>query len=1631
MSEAAKARRADLAPPTTPRSDDAVGAERIAAAASLIKAAEPGLKAFFDSFYRGASPEDVVRYAPESLAALASLVYTHTAQRKPGETVIAMFDFHAQGVASAHNETVMVAINDDMPFLFDSLLGEMNAQGARVHALFHPIMAARRDAGGARHDNGAMGRESVIVLVLDPAMDGAERNRLVEGARSVFGQVRLAVRDWRKMVSQLVDTIANLKGNPPPLPAEELNESVALLEWLGDDHFTFLGCRDYVFVDEDGGKLEPINATGLGVLADVGARVISRGDYRESSSPDVRAYLRQREPLIITKSNERSLVHRRVHMDYVGVKIFSSQGKLKGERRFVGLFTSGAYNRRPDDIPLLRLKVEHVRERAGLIPDSHDGKALSHILDTYPRDELFQISEEELFSTAMGILRLGERPKVRVFPRFDRFDRFVAALVYVPRDRYDTQSREKIHALLAKAFNGRMSAATPTLDETTLARVYYIVGRNDGPRPDVDLAVLESDIREAIRTWEDGFCDALVRQHGESEGLRLFRRHGSAFPVRYRDVFSPDEAVRDLDELLNVAQTKSGAVAVAGPAIKARVYRSQVDAHSALRLKIYVLGNVLPLSASLPVFENLGFRVIAEDSYPVSLDPADGRSGGAAVLDFQMERADGAAAALEDIKSRLEDAFHAVVSGAAENDAFNKLIVSAGLSWRDVTILRTAAKYLRQTGIALSQDYMEHALARNPDIAALIVDLFYALHDPDEPDRDAKAESGSARIEAALNDVPSLDDDRIIRRLRNVVDCTLRTNFFQRDAKGIFPSYLAIKLDSHKLDELPAPRPLFEIFVYSPQVEGVHLRFGRVARGGIRWSDRREDFRTEVLGLVKAQQVKNAVIVPVGAKGGFYPKQLPVNATREAVQSAGIDAYRTFIHALLDLTDNIRPDGALEPPQGVVRRNGDDPYLVVAADKGTATFSDIANDIAEGRGFWLGDAFASGGSHGYDHKKMGITAKGAWEAVMRHFREMGRDIQNESFTCVGVGDMSGDVFGNGMLLSKHTRLLAAFDHRHVFIDPDPDPMKSWSERARLFALQRSSWADYDRSLISTGGGVFERAAKEIALSAQMKALTGLARPKVSPAELIKALLKADVDLLWFGGIGTFVKSSEQTNLDAGDRANDAIRINGQDLRAKVIGEGANLGVTQLGRVEYALKGGRLNTDAIDNSAGVDTSDHEVNLKILLSGPLRREELSADARDALLNEMTDDVSALVLRDNYEQTLALSVAQARAAADMDSHGRFIRDLERRGKLDRSVEYLPDDEGLRKRALAGLGLTRPELAVLLAYAKIDLDEELKGSDLPDLPYFSSELAAYFPPAIVAKFPEEMAHHRLRREIISTVLSNKIVNLAGPTFVNRIKEISSAPAPRVARAFVLAEGAFGLAALKARIDALDGRLAATVQTGMYVDIVDLLRRLGLWFLINVPANVDLSDTIARYRAGVESLRGTFSTLVSPYEAHDTEARIQELRTAGTPLDIAEDVAVLPLLGGAPEIVLLAHARSWPVDLVAGAYFAIGAEVGLDRLRGLALRITGGEHWDRLAIRRIVDDLFAGQRALAADALSLAKAEGSRADGAEAVKLWAASHADTLARTKSFLAELERTGDLSIAKLTLANSQIHELAAH
>jgi glutamate dehydrogenase len=1618
------------ATPEEAKLDAAEAAAHLAVSAHVIGAADPELAAFFTGFTRYASPEDLTHYTGAELAALVKLVFARTASRLPGASLVELFDPSLEDSAFTRNETIVLAVNDDIPFLYDSATAEIRASGARVSAAFHPVLALARDESGARAARGTPLRESVIVLALDTVLEDASATELREGLLKVFGDVRAVVRDWKPMLARLTETAAGLKNNPPPISASELNENIAFLDWLTQDHFTFLGCRDYVFSPEGEGRLDPVYRSGLGLLADPETRVVRRGSDRSRLTLAIREFLNQPAPLIIAKSALRSNVHRRVHMDYVGVKSFDPTGRLIGERRFVGLFTSIAYSQLPADIPLLRRKTAHVVKGSGLPPASHDGKSLQHILDSFPRDELFQITEDELLATALGILNLGERPKVRLFLRFDRFDRYVSALVFIPRERYSGAVREKVHAILARAFNGRKSAAMPMLDDESLARIHYIVGRNPGPRPDADVKELESEIRAAIRTWDDGFADAARLGHGEiTDGLAQL--HAAAFSAGYRDAFTPAEAVEDIDRIQAVLNGQG-----AGGHLAAHVYGRAGDAPDALHLKLFVRGNFIPLSECLPVFENLGLKVIAEDAFALTPVSVDGKAENVALQNFLMARADGKPAEIERVKALLEDAFHAVWAGEAESDGFNRLVVAAGLTWRDIVILRSIAKFLRQAGLTLSQAYMESALGKNPDIAVLLVRLFHALHDPElfaSPEARAHAADNiRGEIERALNDVPGADDDRIIRAMLAVLNGMLRTSFYQPDAEGNPRRYLAFKLQSKSLDLIPAPKPLYEVFVYSPEVEGVHLRFGKIARGGIRWSDRAEDFRTEILSLAKAQQVKNSVIVPVGAKGGFYPKRIVPGAARDAVQEAGIAAYKLFVGALLDLTDNIAPDGAIVPPAHVLRYDDDDPYLVVAADKGTASFSDIANDIALSRGFWLGDAFASGGSQGYDHKKIGITARGAWEAVKRHFRELGRDIQSEPFTCIGVGDMSGDVFGNAMLCSKQTKLIAAFDHRHIFVDPAPEPEPAFAERRRLFDLPRSSWADYEAKLISKGGGVFPRAAKEIVLSEEMKRLTGIVKDRASPAEVIRALLTSEIDLLFFGGIGTFIKSASQSHTDAGDRANDALRVNGREVRALVVGEGANLGVTQLGRVEYAReggrehKGGRIDTDAIDNSAGVDTSDHEVNIKILVSGPLRRGELSQSERQAMLVAMTEDVAALVLKDNYDQTLALSVAELTTVRDLDAAGRFVRELERKGALDRTVESLPPDEAMQALARDGRGLARPELAVLLAYAKLDLDRAINESALPGDPYFDGLLTNYFPRLAAERFPGELKRHRLAREIVGTELANRTINLAGPLFPHRMRELSNAPLWCTARAFALADGVFGLSELKQRICALDLKVPAQTQNAVMADIVELLRRIGLWFIVQLPV-VSIGETVRTYSAGFAALRGRFSGLVSPLEAEAVEARIGLLRKAGVPSDVAEDVAILPLLSAVPEIVLLAQGQHVSAEDAARIYFAMGALVGLDRLRSLANRIIAADHWDRLALRRIVDDLYSAQRLLACDALARAR---SLPAGGSVVEGWAKLRHDDIERTASFLSELERGGEATIAKLALANSQIQKLAS-
>ena len=1537
--------------------------------------------------------EDLLAQPADALFGAALGHWRFAAERPKASHRVRVFNprLDSHGWHSPH--TVVETVTDDMPFLVDSITATLAREGRGVHMIAHPVLSVSRDADGHRTglvDRGASGAiaESLIHIEIDEDGDPDSRAALAGVLDKVLGDVRAAVEDWRPMLDTLNDTIAHLEA----VPGVD-REQADFLRWLAEGNFVLLATRDYVAEDEGF-----VQARGLGLLRD--ARVHAMGRGGEAGVHHLRE---QGPPVMVTKTNMESTVHRRAIMDFVGVKQFGDDGRMIGERRFYGLFASTAYQLRPRDIPLLRGKAARVLAKAGYAADSHDGKALLNAIETFPRDELFQVSEDELAEFAHGILRLEERPRTGLFLRVDTFGRWISALVYLPRDQFDTALRQSVENILCRAAGGEVMSRTSQVGHTELARVHLIVRATDDGIRNLDPVTLEKDIILAARGWVDQLREALITAEGEDKGVRLARRWLDAFPSAYRESHAPAAAVADLARAEMLLAKGDGAVTQA-------VYRLLEDDETVLRFKLYRRGLPAPLSDCLPLIEHMGLRVIEET--PFSLRP----EGGDVVWlhDFRLVDPDGRALPLEAVGPLIEDAFAQLWAGQMEDDRFNRLVVLAAMPARDVMVLRAIAKYLRQIGLSFSQAYMEETLAHWPGVARAIVDLFRVRHDPAfEGDRAAAMEAKRAAILESLDAVASLDEDRILRRFLNIVDASLRTNLFQKRADGADAPCLAIKLDSRAIEGLPLPKPLVEIWVFSPRVEGVHLRGGRVARGGLRWSDRREDFRTEILGLVKAQMVKNAVIVPTGSKGGFYPKRLPsATAGREAIQAEAIECYRIFIGGLLDVTDNIVA-GEVVPPDGVVRHDQDDPYLVVAADKGTATFSDIANAIAESRGFWLGDAFASGGSAGYDHKAMGITARGAWEAVKRHFREMGHDTQREAFTVVGVGDMSGDVFGNGMLLSDKIRLVAAFDHRHIFLDPDPDPAVSFAERQRLFALPRSSWDDYDRKLISTGGGIFPRSLKAVPLSPEVRALLDVEAEMLTPQDVMRAILKSRADLLWFGGIGTYVKAAAETNADAGDKANDPIRVDAGDLRVKVVGEGANLGVTQRGRIEFAGAGGRINTDAIDNSAGVDCSDHEVNIKILLNGVMADGDLTRKQRDELLRAMTDDVAALVLEDNYLQTQSISMVLARGPSVVENQIRLMRMLEAEGRLDRAVEQLPRDKELLARARERRGLTRPEAAVLLSYAKMRLQDDLLDGDAPEDDFLDDALATYFPKALQDRYPAQIARHRLRREIIATQLANAIVNWTGPTFVSRIAESTGFEASAIARGFVAAREVLALGQLARAVDGLDGKVPAASQTAMLLETANATRQATMWLLHNEAQPLDIAATLHRYGPGVARLTAVLPDLLPERAATRLASAHDGLVSLGVPADLAAGISALPFLAGALDVV--AAAESWgDVLVVGGTYFRLGDEIGLDALREAASAIEVTDHWDRLALTALVDDLYAQQRLLASAAT---RAEGG-VDG------WLELHEGAIARTHALIGELTEGGP-TLAKLTFAGRHL------
>ena len=1584
--------------------------------------------AFVTGYYARVSPDDLAERKAEDLYGAAAAHLNLARRRTPGTPKVRVYNpqIEQHGWQSTH--TIVEIVTDDMPFLIDSVRMVLNRRGYTSHLVIHPVMRFRREEDGrvggllplddAQEDSIV---EAVIHIEGDRQTEPEVLDAIEAEVRSALDDVRAAVADWSAMHEQLRRSIADLRASPPLVHPEELEETCAFLEWIENNHFTFLGFGEFrVEKAERGERYVAEPGTGLGLLRDEGGRAADAF----SNLPPPR---RQRDPqepelLVLSRADIRSTVHRPSHLNYIGIRQFDADGKVRGVRRFLGLYTSAAYNRVPRDIPLLRRKAAGVLGRAGYPRNSHAAKALQNTIDTFPREMLFQIPADELYETATGILHLQERQRIRLFVHPDRFGRFFSCIVFVPRERFTTQSRLVIQGILEETFGATDTEFTVRLSESVLARLYFVIHVDAKRAPSYDIADLERRLLAVSRTWADDLRDALLESFGEEHGTWLFQRYGEAFRADYRQTYSARIAVLDVEKMEHIEEG----------GIEMSLYRPLEAGEGRLRFKLFQLGRrPVSLSDALPMLENMGLKV--EDEHPSKIK----RSGAPRVWlhDFGMLHGEGPDFDPDRIDETFREAFARIWSGEVENDGFNRLVLRAGIGWREIVILRAYCKYLRQAGVTFSEAYMQDALAANPGIAAMLVELFHVRLDPARQ-REARDAKGAAmaqldaelevmtRIEAALDDVANLDEDRILRSYIGVIRATLRTNYFQHGPDGSPKPYVSFKLDPHKIAELPEPRPKYEISVYSPRVEGVHLRGGAVARGGIRWSDRREDFRTEVLGLAKAQMVKNAVIVPVGSKGGFVPKKMPADAGREAFQAEGIACYRIFIRGLLDVTDNLA-GGQVVPPSRVVRHDGDDPYLVVAADKGTATFSDIANALAHEYGFWLGDAFASGGSQGYDHKGMGITARGGWESVKRHFRELGIDSQSTDFTVIGIGDMGGDVFGNAMLLSRHIRLVGAFNHMHVFIDPSPDPESTFVERERLFALPRSTWDDFDRSVLSAGGGIYPRSAKSIPLSPEAREALSIDSESLTPNELIAAMLKAPVDLLWNGGIGTYVKARHESHADAGDRANDIVRVNGDELRCRIVGEGGNLGLTHLGRIEFAANGGRVNTDAIDNSGGVDCSDHEVNIKVLLNEVVSAGDMTEKQRNRLLVEMTDEVAELVLRNNYLQTQALSVAASQAVSLLEVHSRLIRRLERDGELDREIEFLPAVEEIAERLAAQSGLFTPELSVLIAYVKIRLFQRLLASTLPGEPFVVNELRAYFPSALRERYSGLMPAHRLAREIVGTVVANEMVNRCGITFAFRLGEETGADDVDIARAYLVAREVFGMRRTWEAIEALDNVVGADVQISMLLETRKLVERGARWLLRNRPRPLDIARDIGHFAGGVTALRRGLRDLVADASRTALDAATSRLVGRGVPEELALEVASGNDLLSALDVVEVATSAAISVEEAASVYFALGEKLDLHWVRDQIATLPRDNRWQALSRAALRDDLYAQLSALALDSLRLDIGEVTPAARVDA---WLEQNRIPVARCRQILGDLAGAGRTDFTMLSVAMGEIRTL---
>ncbi|MES2984250.1 MAG: NAD-glutamate dehydrogenase [Pseudomonadota bacterium] len=1566
---------------------------------ALPKSSSKTTVAFARNFYTLSTVADLIELAPADAAAivLASEKFLSARPKKAAPKISITRTKLREGKRDVTRTQVMV-LNNDMPFLVDSLSALFTSLGLTIHRILHPIFDVTRDAKGAlKPTSNTTSRESLIYVELSPLPSELSNDGLTAHIERALEHVATAVQDWAQMRDRVNALAAESTGKHPTIQKADVQEIHDLLLWLAANHFVFLGIGEY---RSKGSAFTLDRASALGIY-----RLRSPN---ETTAIEYSCAATTADPVSILKASDSSLVHRHAPMDLIVLKRYDAKGKCIGEIRMLGLFTSTVYYRETQNIPFIRRKAARVIARAGFDPHGHSGKTLKTILEFLPRDELFQMDEERLFQTAMGIVSLDAKPQVRLFVRHDPFARFVSAMAYIPRERFSSDLRGEIIRMIERAYGGRISTFYTQVTDSPLARLHILTETTPGAIPNVDESLLEHQIAGRANVWADALRDAVITTTSGEDGEAIAQTFANAFPLAYINGYSASSAAHDVRRVLECLR---------GDGLALELFRVDGAPADQMHLKCYTRDLNSELSSIIPLLENMGCTVLDATPYiitphapfvPVLLRNFTLRVHGTEALD------------LTDAKARIEAAIGDIWRGITDNDALNALVFSAGLSARDVTILRAYSRYLQQLDFPYSQHLIASALNIHAPIARLLAQLFDARFNPATKKRDAAMEQCAGAIHSALENVTNLGEDRIIRRFLALILASLRTNFYQT-VNGAPKPYVSIKFSSALVPEMPLPVPYAEIFVTSMRMEGIHLRGGPVARGGLRWSDRPEDFRTEVLGLMKTQMVKNAVIVPVGSKGGFILRRVP--SDRDALQAEGIACYQTFLRGLLDITDNII-NKKITPPSQTVRHDGDDPYLVVAADKGTATFSDIANGVSAEYGFWLGDAFASGGSVGYDHKVMAITARGGWVSVERHFREMGKDIGRETFTAIGIGDMSGDVFGNGALLSKNIQLVAAFNHRHIFLDPAPDAASSFVERERLFKLPRSGWNDYNTSLISKGGAIFERSAKSVTLTPEMRAVLGTEVKSATPDELIRIILKAPVELLWNGGIGTYVKAAAETHEQVGDRANNAVRIDGNELRCAIVGEGGNLGFTQRGRIEYARKGGRINTDAIDNSGGVDCSDHEVNIKIGLRTSIDAKRITMKQRDAVLKKMTEEVADLVLVDNRLQTQAISIAQLQGERLIEPASQLMTQLESEHFLNRAVEALPDSKQLAELRSTHQGLTRPEIAVLLAYAKMSFFRDLAVAPVLDAPYFEADLLKYFPKAMQKDYAGEIKSHRLRREIVATMITNSIVNRTGFSMASSLMRATGLPASDIAQAYVATRDAFGLRSLWKAIESLDGKVAAAVQSRLFAEVNQFIEHSCRWFLQHVPQPMKLAEVIERYSPALREIERHATTMMSDAVRSSFEQTIARLTAESVPAELAHRLAILEIMSSACDIADAARTAKLPVAAVGATYFELGAELKLGWLRLAAQNLAAENYWQQLAVKSLLVEFYQAQRRLT---LSVLAQHGKKAAPATA---WHTAHVETIARYQHFITELRSQPSFDYPMLIVALRQVQAITS-